>query len=132
MNSDFFKFHSRKVKHNLEINFCKPCFFFTTPLYFSCPLLTSLPMASTQGQCSSLEPEAQHVVLTSLSPQTTSEPRSLSPGGSRQSQQLAAKSPPTQIRAQSLNTGSFPGTDNERRADRKERGSSLNEHRAER
>lgn len=59
------------------------------------------------------------MVLASLGPQTTSEPQSLSPGGPRQSQQLAAKSPPTQIRAQSLNAGSFPGTDNTSRADRK-------------
>lgn len=38
-------------------------------------------------------------------------------GGSQRSQQLAAKTPSTQIRAQSLNTDLFPGTDNARRAE---------------
>lgn len=91
----------------------------STLLRFFRPLLSSHPLASSQGQRSSLESEAKHVVLASLGPQTTSEPQSRSPGGPRQSQQLAAKSPPTQIRAQSLNTGSFPGTDNTSRADRR-------------
>lgn len=56
--------------------------------------LTSFPLASSQGQRSSPETALEHVVLASPSPQTTSEPQSYSPGGSRRSQQLAAKSPP--------------------------------------